>query len=373
MRRVSLDKAASAVSRLEIGEQVYLSDEIVPRAGHVIAVRTLDRKDRYNLLEDRHGRMLQLYPGDIVAGVLGERRALQGHAGIVPESVAVGDTIHMLNLGGVMGLCTSSNPGVGPAMRLEVLGAVLSFPVLESRQGVPAHLGMNALEPIDRLELQTPVVFISGTCMNAGKTAAACAIVRLLHARGLKVAAAKLTGVALQRDVLAMRDCGAVRTHSFCDAGFPSTGPDTAAPAARAVLGALAAAGLDAPDVIIAELGDGLLGEYGVMKILEQPDIAQLPAVHVCCASDPVGAFGAVEIFAARLNTRPDLLTGPATDNDVGCRYIEGSLGIPARNALLDPDGLGTTVNEALETLQGAGRIWGGRDLSASSEGSEEW
>ena len=68
------------------------------------------------------------------------------------------------------------------------------------------------------------MVAVVGTCMDAGKTVAACEIIHGLSRRGLKVAAGKLTGVALQRDVLGMLDHGAVEALSFVDAGLPSTG-----------------------------------------------------------------------------------------------------------------------------------------------------
>ena len=45
-----------------------------------------------------------------------------------------------------------------------------------------------------------PLIWIIGTCMNAGKTFAACAIVRALHKAGYKVGGAKLTGISLQNN-----------------------------------------------------------------------------------------------------------------------------------------------------------------------------
>ena len=56
-----------------------------------------------------------------------------------------------------------------------------------------------------------PVVALAGTCMDSGKTAAACAIVGRLRHLGLHVAACKATGVSLRRDILTMEDAGASR------------------------------------------------------------------------------------------------------------------------------------------------------------------
>jgi hypothetical protein len=78
--------------------------------------------DRLELTRRAHG---QDQPGDVIAGTLGFRRALKGFVGIVPDSLHVGDTIHVLNLGGVLGLCVGRNPDVGSPLETEVLGAVL--------------------------------------------------------------------------------------------------------------------------------------------------------------------------------------------------------------------------------------------------------
>ena len=67
--------------------------------------------------------MVTLRAGDVLAGTLGTRRALRGYAGVVPSHIAVGDTIDVLNLGGILGKCTSANPEIGAPFKAEVLGA----------------------------------------------------------------------------------------------------------------------------------------------------------------------------------------------------------------------------------------------------------
>ena len=147
-----------------------------------------------------------------------------------------------------------------------MLGAILSFPELGDRVGRPAHIRDNAVPPADTLDCTVPVVYVAGTCMNAGKTVAATELVRGLTRSGLRVAAAKLTGVSLMRDALSMLDAGAVAALTFNDAGIASTHAGvTVADAPRA-----SSTGWPQgkPDVIVAELGDGILGEYGVQDIL---------------------------------------------------------------------------------------------------------
>ena len=98
---------------------------------------------------------------------------------------------------------------MGQPCRVEVLGSVLQFPELGSRGQSGSHRTRSGStsETFDELP---PLILLVGSCMSAGKTAAACARVRSATARGLDVGVAKVTGVALRRDVLEMQDHGAV-------------------------------------------------------------------------------------------------------------------------------------------------------------------
>src|ERR671925_710411 len=216
------------------------------------------------------------------------------NAGLVPASIAVGDTIEVLNLGGILGRCTSVNPEIGPPFRAEVLGAVLAFPELGDRIGRPAHIRDRAVPPADRLESAVPVVYVAGTCMNAGKTVAATELVRGLSRGGLRVAAAKLTGVSLMRDALSMLDAGAAAALTFNDVGIASTHAGVTVSTAKGIFNRLAAV---RPDVIVAELGDGILGEYGVQDILRDTELMAGRAAFVLAAPDPVGCWGAAELM----------------------------------------------------------------------------
>jgi hypothetical protein len=283
--------------------------------------------------------------------VLGARRALRGYAGEVPRHIAVGDVIQVLNLGGILGRCTSENPDIGPPFDAEVLGAVLTFPALGDRIGRPAHIRDHAVPPADRLESRVPVVYVAGTCMNAGKTVAATELVRGLARSGLKVGAAKLTGVSLMRDALSMQDAGASAALTFNDVGIASTHPGVTVATAKGLFNRLASA---RPDVIVAELGDGILGEYGVQDILADAELAGAGAAWVMAAPDPVACWGAVELMRSRFGLPVTVISGPATDNDVGRSNFRASLGLPAHNARRDADGLLAAVRGSLDAWMAA-------------------
>lgn len=343
--KVTLDKIASTTRNARIPREVLLSDEIEAKEGMVLAVRVHGTKTVYNSLEDIHGRMIGLNDGDIIAAVLGTRRALRGYAGHVPASVKVGDRLDILNLGGVIGRCTSVNLEIGKPLQAEVLGQILSFPHLGERVGVPASIRTGAVAWSDKLEKSAPIIYVSGTCMNAGKTFACGEIIRYLTRKGHRVCAAKLTGVSLLRDTMSMVDRGAIRGMSFTDLGVVSTTGAVSVPVAKGIINAL---NKEEPDCLVIELGDGILGEYGVQEILYDDELMAAASTHIMCANDPVSAWGAVELFIHRFKRKVDLITGPATDNAVGKEYIEGQIGVRAINARIEHDALGQFVEQAV-------------------------
>jgi hypothetical protein len=291
--------------------------------------------DRLELVS---GRMAKINKGDVIAGTLGYRRALKGFVGTIPDSIHVGDTIHVLNLGGVLGVCIGKNPDVGSPLEAEVLGAVL-------RDGVAANIAQNALPPREDLPPCPPLVVVAGTCMSAGKTAAASEIVKRFAQSGNRVAAAKLSGVAALRDTLDMEDHGAFATLSFLDCGLPSTAcVSDLAPYARAILAELAA---KKPDVIVLELGDGILGDYHVGSFFEHADLLAATKAVVMCANDLVAAWGARKLME-EWKIPITVISGPVTDNQTGTDYITRELKLPAANAKTDGRSLFGIVYEEI-------------------------
>ena len=350
--RVWLDKIASATGNVPLRRDARLSKAIVAREGYVVAGRIVGEKTAYNQLEDLHGRLVVLHDGDVIAGVLGSRNALHGYSGVTPTQVAVGDRLQLLNLGGVIGECTSVNPDVGMPFDVEILGGVQVFPEFESRSGLPAHIGMNAI-PTEDVELPSvPVVYVAGTCMNSGKTTAAARLIRELTRRGHAVGGAKLTGVSLRRDTLQMLDYGAQWAVSFGEAGVASTSSSNAVAVTRGLFAHLAQMGAE---VIVAELGDGVHGEYGVADILADEALMALRAGIVMCANDPVGTWGAKRILDEQFKLAIDVVSGPATDNAVGTRYVEQKLELAALNARTAGQELGEAIAGLVAARIGTG------------------
>ena len=242
------------------------------------------------------------------------------------------------------------NPDKGKPFDCRVLGGVLDFPYLGERIGVPARVGYRQLDYNATLNTQgVPVVALAGTCMEAGKTAAAAAIISRMRHRGLVVDAFKATGVSLRRDIMAFEDAGARNTLIFTDFGIVSTTRKVGPALTRAMLTELAD---KKPDVIVFELGDGLLGTYGVDAILECEDIRKALTGVVLSANDPVAAYGGVDILRERFKVEPVAVTGPATDNAVGVSIIQDQLKVPAFNALANGAALGDSIINSVGLTQ---------------------
>jgi hypothetical protein len=359
VRKIKLDKIASATRNVSLGSEVTLSDEITAAAGKVVAVRALGRKTTYNEIEDPTGRMVRVDEGDVIAGVLGERRALKGYAGIVPPSIKKGDRLNLLNLGGVIGQCTSVNIELGPPREVEMLGAILTFPFLGERVGVPADVRKDAIPLSSVLSTCAPVIAVAGTCMNAGKTFAASEVVKHLAKRGRRVAAAKLTGVSLRRDTLSMLDRGAFKVLDFADAGAVSTKAGETPQIAKGLLREL---DKHQPDAIVVELGDGILGEYGVQDILRDEDFRKHVVAYIMCANDPVAAWGAYRLMKDEFKLEIAVFSGPATDNAVGRDFITRELGVPAINARTDDIALAELCEQRLPPIKKKVLASGGGD-----------
>lgn len=343
---VTADHVASSTAPCGLGHEVRVSPYVVAEEGYCLAVRALDQKEVYNQVEGADGVFRTIEKGQVLVGALGERQALKGYSGRIPRHVAPGDVIHVQNMGGILGRVATAHPDLGPALRVEVLGAVLT--------GEPprhARIQDAAIEPAEALAHSAPLVMVSGTAMNTGKTYAAAALVGGLTRRGMRVAAAKLTGAALQRDVRAMVAGGAVASASFTEAGAVATTGRDMVPIAKGLIAHLNAAD---PDVLVLELGDGVIGPYGVDQILEDMELQRHTAVHVVAAADLAGAWACDQLFRTRYRAEIGVVVGPATDTDVGKRYVQNALGVAAVNARSEPEALAALVAEAV----GAMKAW---------------
>lgn len=357
MQVLEADKIGSATSPLKLTKTVaVINENDSPKAGDVVVVRALSESVTYGNLELPNGRLAKINRNDVLIGVLGKRRALKGFVGDVPESVKTGDKLHLLNMGGVIGICKGHHSSLSDAIEVEVLGIAVSGDgetagqrddgnfsdfaddLAQSRSHAVApskilNISNGALKPTASLNASAPIVIVAGTCMNSGKTVAATEIIKQAHHAGLKVCGAKMSGVAALRDTLNMEDHGAFQTASFLDCGLPSTVDyGDLSPVAKAILNHLNSF---EPDLIVVELGDGIVGGYAVDSVLKDAEIKSAISSFVFCAGDYVGVVGGIAVLK-NLGIEIDVVAGSVTDSQMGEDFVEANYGIKAGNARRD-------------------------------------
>jgi dethiobiotin synthetase len=328
MEVLEADKIGSATSPLNLTKTIpVINENNQPKAGDVVVVRALSESVTYGNLELPNGRLAKINRNDVLFGVLGKRRALKGFVGDVPDRIKTGDKLHLLNMGGVIGVCKGHHSSLSDAIEVEVLGAACD------ENETVLNIADNALPPTNFLNKSAPIVIVAGTCMNSGKTVAATEIIKQATHAGLKVAGAKMSGVACLRDTLNMEDHGAFATASFLDCGLPSTvDVEDLAPVAKAILNHLHSF---APDLIVVELGDGIVGGYSVDSVLKDAEIKNAVSCFVFCASDYVGVIGGVAVLK-NLGIEVGVIAGSVTDSQMGEDFVRREFGLNAGNARRD-------------------------------------
>lgn len=328
MNYIEIEKMGSSVSRLSLPRHIKVAKEKrIPSVGDVVAVKALTESTSYGNLELPTGRLAKINVGDIILGVLGKRRALKGFVGDIPDSISAGDRLHLLNMGGVIGLCKGHHSSFSDAIEVEVIGSACD------EDGNALNISDSALSLSDSLDVSAPIVMVAGTCMNSGKTVAATEIIKQASNAGIRVAGAKLSGIACLRDTLHMDDHGAVATSSFLDCGLPSTvDHDDLASVAKGILNHLNSF---EPELIVVELGDGIVGGYSVDAVLRDDEIRSAISSFVFCASDYVGVIGGIAVLK-NLGIEPDVIAGSVTDSQMGEDFIRANFGLEAGNARRD-------------------------------------
>src|ERR1051326_745636 len=165
MTQIEVDKIGSATSPLNLSRTISIvAEQRVARAGDVVVVRVLTDNATYNMLELPTGRLAKVNPGDVLAGVVGRRRALKGFVGDVPETVKAGDELHLLNLGGVIGSCSGHHSSLNDAIKVEVIG------LAQNGSAATQNIADVGIPLRQQLGPTAPLIIVAGACMNSGKT-----------------------------------------------------------------------------------------------------------------------------------------------------------------------------------------------------------
>ena len=162
-----------------------------------------------------------------VVVAIGGRYANRSVSGREPDSPAApGAVLDLLNAGGVCGV--RANPET-PCVKIEVKGGV-------ALRGEPALLSDLPVIPDTRCPVDeegvpcAPIILVTGSDMDVGKTTCASSLASALHSSGIHVSYVKLTGTGRMRDLMQVnygRPLGffdsARLGWDFVDAGLAST------------------------------------------------------------------------------------------------------------------------------------------------------
>jgi hypothetical protein len=254
-----------------------------PRSGDLVVCR-VGRVGVHDHAEDRVGRRMRIFPGDLLVGAYGNRYATDFYEGYVPR----GSRTHLLTAGGVVGDVVASHDAHGGPTELEVVGALVDAerrPL--STEDFAAPAGAWAAPRL-------ATVAVVGSGMNAGKTTTAAALVRGCARAGLLAGAGKVTGSGSGKDRWAYVDAGAHSVADFLDFGMPSTFGYPLERLATTMLDIRGRLARDGADVVMLEIADGLLmpETSGLLERLR--DIAD---AVILAAVDALSARSGVEIL----------------------------------------------------------------------------
>lgn len=281
-------------------------------------------------MENIFGRDENLFEGDRVLAVLGNRRSgTSEYGGIPPEGwdIAKKPIVDLLCHGGILGeLEDIPRHMTRRPTRIKIEG-------LARRGGRNVNTKDFFPEWESVLLPSAPLVVVCGTSAESGKTTTAAALIQALKSFGYRVAATKLTGTGRYRDLLALRDAGADAFFDFPDVGLPSTytSRERFLPAIRTLLNKL---NREHPDIIVAELGGDII-EANIPEFFDDQDFHQCVQNIVLVANDVVGMKGAVDILQQWTPEIPFHLALPKERNRRGTMArMEAYLKRPAFDAL---------------------------------------
>lgn len=320
-------KFSSVTYKLNLGKNFQVEKISEVKTGDVILTEVLTKNSVYPYIEEIDGKLSILEIGDKIIGAIGSRQALRGFVGYPPKKLSDDNQLSLLNMGGVIGCYVDAAVGLGEPPKVKYLGTVFD------KYGI-VNIDRVSLPKTTSILGSRNIVLVLGTCMNVGKTSSAVKIINSATNQGLKVGAAKIAGVAAIKDLQCFKNAGAIDVKSFLDCGLPSSiDAKDLVSVVKNIINALKG------ELLIIELGDGIMGHYKVETVLMNKEIMSNISSVIVCAADLSAAYGAKQ-YLQELGIEINIFSGPVTDNISGSQYIEKKLGIPAINSCKFPDEL---------------------------------
>ncbi len=290
-------------------------------AGALVLARVV-RIGRHKEVEATNGRKVMLFPGDVVAGVLGHRYATDQYEGFAAASTPEG---HMLGIGGVCGEVRSKNEKMLDPTIIEWLGRMVDA------HGRPLYLRDFARSPRrEKGARKARTVLVVGASMNAGKTTTAAQIIRSLTGQGARVSAGKITGTACWKDPGMFEDAGARCVLDFTHFGYPSTAQMRQADLLGLVGDMRRSLLEDDPEFIVYEIADGIF-QRETRWLLEDPGFHDTVDAALFAAPDSPSCESGVRWLRER-NYPVAGVAGPVANSQLGIAEVEDATGVPCLN-----------------------------------------
>lgn len=293
--RISNAAWAFATRRVNRDESFRIGQgPMAPEAGDLVLAK-VDILGHHRGLQLWTGRKKNLFPGDEIVVVYGNRYAPSQFESIVPKTLG---PCQLVAGGGVASKALSwhSRLSRGPT-EISPIGLVMRA---DSSRVNLRDCAVESFDSIDRLsESPPPTIAVVGTSMDAGKTESAAFMVRGFTRAGLRVGFAKVTGTGAGGDTWLLKDAGADPVFDFTDAGHISTYLVDTPEIERVLLtlvGHLSKAGVD---VIVLEIADGVL-QRETAALLESRVFKQVVVGVLFTSRDSMGAMAGVEWLRAR-------------------------------------------------------------------------
>lgn len=309
-----------------------------PRPGDIVAVRVA-RVGNHTRVYSAARRFSRLYPGDMLAGVLGTRYATD--AFYAPEIDPA--RLHLLTNAGLIGTAQARHSSITAPTTVELLGYIA-----EGNDRRHLNLKDRLFKPLEPVAADIPIVLFIGTGMNSGKTTTAARLGRALLGQGLRVALLKVTGSVAHRDLEEFESTGAQFVRDFSDYGFAST----YLAGESELLGLFARMIHDAaeaqPDVILAEVADGVFQREDQL-LLKSDKVRRATAGVVLTAPCAASALS----LAAEVNSlgyRAIAVSGLITNSPLFVQEFAGRSRLPVLDSSNGCGALAAAVTQQLQS-----------------------
>jgi hypothetical protein len=316
----------SGLGSVPKNELVYIGEYIKkPRVGDVVYCR-VTAISQHVRLENKHGRIHNLYNGSEFIGVFGNRYAPDQFEAIVPSRRT--RKVDLFSWGGLVGQVLHKNDAMRDPTQVEIIGSIYNA------KGKPVNTLQYQLIRSRTKQVKKPrakMILVCGTAMNSGKSTTAAAIIWSLKRAGHHVRAAKVTGTASLKDILLMNDAGAKYFADFTSLGYPSTYM-LDLPELEVIFNSLDLRYANNPENYwVVEFADGISQRETAMLLHSQMVRDRIDKL-IFCAADTFGAIGGVEMLRKEFKLEPDAISGVCTSSPLFVEEIKKYLELPVIN-----------------------------------------